>query len=180
MLLRIHRSLSPDQGHRTSLYHLSTRQTLRRRQKSGGDSMSRPGFRRPQREGSEYALLSPGGAGTCANSARVILPVLRTMPFLSHCRGCVVAVERHVVVHPPELDTVTSYDSGASASTRRCPGQRQQWHCSTSIPRLPNYPRESAPLSAWYCGTRDRTVRLPTNRRFRAGRTKPFPEIGLA
>src|SRR5664280_2443077 len=76
--------------HTEHLYtNLSTRQTLRRRQKSGGDSMSRPGFRRPQREGSEYALLSPGGAGTCANSARVILPVLRTMPFLSHCRGCV-------------------------------------------------------------------------------------------
>src|ERR1035437_224354 len=99
MLLRIHRSLSPDQGHRTSLYHLSTRQTLRRRQKSGGDSMSRPGFRRPQREGSEYALLSPGGAGTCANSARVILPVLRTMPFLSHCRGCVFHVKRKIFAY---------------------------------------------------------------------------------
>src|SRR5208337_2331125 len=38
---------------------------------------------------------------------------------------------------------------------------------------LPNYPRESAPLSAWYCGTRDRAARLPTNRRFRAGFLRP-------
>jgi hypothetical protein len=37
---------------------------------------------------------------------------------------------------------------------------------------LPNYPRGSAPLSAWNCGTRDRAVRLPTNRRFWAGRTR--------
>src|SRR5271157_2865650 len=87
---------------------------------------------------------------------------------MSHCRRRVVAVERHVVVPPPELDTVISYDSGPPPVPGRVLVNASNGTAQRAFHGLPNYPRESALLSAWYYGTRDRAVRLPTNRRFRA------------
>jgi|SRR5271167_3174890 len=45
---------------------------------------------------------------------------------------------------------------------RRRSGQCKQGHCSVGIVGLPNYPRESAPLSAAYCGPRDRSEPHPS------------------
>src|ERR1035438_6085774 len=54
-------------------------------------------------------------------------------------------------------DSTLSFPAAASMQTR----DNAQRH------GLPNYPCESAALSARHCGTRNRAIRLPTNRCFR-------------
>src|SRR5664280_330900 len=54
-------------------------------------------------------------------------------------------------------DSTPSFPASSSMQTR---GNAQRHG-------LPNYPCESAALSARHCGTRNRAIRLPTNRCFR-------------
>jgi len=69
------------------------------------------------------------------------------------------------------------YDTDSQATTRLVVGSDSTpgFPASSSMQTrgnaqrhgLPNYPCESAALSAWHCGTRNRAIRLPKNRCFR-------------
>jgi hypothetical protein len=77
------------------------------------------------------------------------------LTFLSHCRGCVVAVECHAVVHP----TRTGH-AGVLVNASKGTAQR-------AFDGLPNYPAKSLAASSSFCNVGRSLTRVPTNRCYR-------------